>query len=76
MRSNKAKRAKKLRGIKRNQPPPPLPEGLRFGFGLGLAVLGSLLGAIQEWDADVPDKPGLPPPTDDLKLNPETGNYE
>jgi hypothetical protein len=76
MANNKRKQAKKKAAAAKNAPYKP-PLGLQIGFGLGMAVLQAVFGAITIYESpgESPAKE-LPPPADELTLNPETGHYE
>jgi hypothetical protein len=47
-----------------------------LGFGLLVAWFGQALGVSIEVEQEQPAAPALPPPADELELNPETGAFE
>ncbi len=47
-----------------------------LGFGLLVAWFGQALGVSIEIEHEPPAAPALPPPADDLELNPVTGAFE
>jgi hypothetical protein len=73
----KAARNKQLQRARqkgKQGPPSAMLMSLIHGLAIGLGLMNLVFGASTE--PDEPQAPELPPPADDLELNPETGNYE